>query len=187
MGTGGSSSGSGWAFGGDGSQFADTSASSNQGSGGSSGSDSDGGSGASGSGGDSRGGGGTNVGAIAGGVVGGIVALALIALIAVVMMRRRRRERQMAEAAAARDKLGGGPLRSNSGSSDGRWGTPYEKQPIWAGDRRFSGSVEHSSGTHFASDDVEEETRGLDFAGSAHLTPKQQRECHVSSNAFCRV
>lgn len=181
MGTGGSTSGSGWAFGGDGSQFEDTSSSFSQGGTGSS-SESSGGTG-TGTGKESNGGGGggTNVGAIAGGVVGGLVILALLALIAVVLMRKRRRERQMSEAASARDKLGAGmmgPVRSDSGSSDGRWGMPYEKQPIWGGhgDRRPSGSIEHSSGTHFASDDVEEETRGLDFAGSAHLTPKQQCE-----------
>lgn len=186
IGTGGSGSGSGYAVGGDGSQFADTSGSSTgAGSGSTSGGDAGGSTGGS-TDGDSGGGGGggSSVGAIAGGVIGGIVALALLAFIAIVLMRKRRRERQMNEAANARDKLGagygaaGGPLRSNSGSSDGRWGTPYEKQPMyWSGAGRGSGSADHSSRTQFAaSDDVEEDTRGMDFAGSAHLTPKQQCE-----------
>lgn len=176
IGTGGSSSGAGSATGGDGSSFPDTS--------GSTSGDSGSGNGSDGSGdGDSNGGGSTqdgsgggsksNVGAIAGGVVGGVVALVLLALLALFLMRRRKRERQLAEAQNARDKLGAGaPLRSNSGSSDGRWGTPYEKQ----GAR----SADHSSGTGQgpASDDVEEETRGMEATfGSSHLVPRQQREC----------
>lgn len=175
IGTGGSSGGAGSATGGDGSQFPDTSGSSNPGSGGgnggggtgSAGGDNSAGGGTTQPGGSS--GGGTNIGAIAGGVVAGVVALALLAFLAICLMRRRKRERQLAEAHTARDKLGvGAPLRSNSGSSDGRWGTPYEKQ---------GNSDDHNNGTFPASDDVEEETRGMEATfGSSHLVPRQQRE-----------
>ncbi|KAK4049578.1 hypothetical protein OIV83_004076 [Microbotryomycetes sp. JL201] len=189
VGTGGAVSGSGYSFGGDGSQFADTSKSASDGSGDGT-SPSDGGGGSAnndnGSGTNSGGGGGSSVGAIAGGVVGGIAAIAILALLALLLLRRRKRDRQMAEAAAARDKLGAGamhPLRSDSGSSEGgRYGgLPYEKQwgPAYYGaysPRRMSGSLDHSSATmpFAASDEVEEETRNMEAAfASPHLVPRQ--------------
>lgn len=103
-----------------------------------------------------------------------MVALALLALLALCLMRRRKRERQLAEAQNARDKLGvGAPLRSNSGSSDGRWGVPYEKQ----GARSADHSSTTGGGNHPASDDVEEETRGMEATfGSSFMVPRQQRE-----------
>ncbi|KAM0786676.1 hypothetical protein ACM66B_002123 [Microbotryomycetes sp. NB124-2] len=191
VGTGGAVSGSGYAFGGDGSQFADTSKSASSGDGESSGGGTGGSGDSSGGASDDGGSGGSssNAGAIAGAVVGGLAVIAIVAIVALLLLRKRKRDRQMAEAAAARDKLGGAmhPLRSDSGSSEGgRYGgVPYEKQ--WAagyygaygagaGGRRMSGSLDHSSGTmpFAASDEVEEETRNMEAAfASPHLVPRQ--------------
>ncbi|KAK4047347.1 hypothetical protein OIO90_006206 [Microbotryomycetes sp. JL221] len=197
VGTGGAVSGSGYSFGGDGSQFADTSQS-----GDGDGTGNDNGDNTSGSGNDSandnsgtdssnkdNGSSSSNAGPIAGGVVGAIAALAIIGLVAFLLLRKRKRDKQKQEAAAAaRDKLGGAmhPLRSDSGSSEGRYGLPYEKQwgspgPAYYGaygGRRMSGSLDHSSGSMpygaAASDDVEEDTRGMEAAfASPHLVPRQ--------------
>lgn len=184
IGTGFSSSGSGSTTGGTGADDPDTSGSSDSG-GGSNGGGSGGGNGMQS--GDGSGGGGSNTGAIAGGVVGGVVGAAAIAALIFFAYRRRNKKRK-AEAQDEKRKLGpaGGMLggRSNSDSSGGRDDLSHEKFshrdsvasafPPYGGfdARRGSGSVIHPLGP--ASDDVEEETRGLETFFSSGLAPRRE-------------
>ncbi|GAA5922899.1 hypothetical protein JCM1841_003775 [Sporobolomyces salmonicolor] len=140
IGTGSSTSGAGSATGGNGSSDPDTSGGTDSGS--------TSPSGTTGSSDHSK----TDIGAIAGGIVGGVVGLALLALLLLMLMRKRRRERAVEEGHQQRDKLGTGakPGRSDSGSS--RFAFPYEKHR----------------------DDVEEETRHMEAAFSSSLVPKRE-------------
>ncbi|GAA5820761.1 hypothetical protein JCM3770_005959 [Rhodotorula araucariae] len=173
IGTGYSTSGSGSATGGNGSKDPDTSGSTDGTSTGP-GTVVNGGSG----GGSGGGGGGSNIGAIVGGVVGGVVGLALLALLWFLLSRRKRKQREVAEQEKVGLATGASPGRSDSGSSHGRFGFGGEKNghresfssyPPW--DRRGSGSVGHVGP---ASDDVEEETRGMDTFISTGLAPKRE-------------
>ncbi|GJN93507.1 hypothetical protein Rhopal_006564-T1 [Rhodotorula paludigena] len=177
IGTGFSTSGAGSATGGDGTNDPDTSGATDGSSSGPEG-DVSGGTRSDGSGGD-----GTNAGAIAGGVVGGIVGLALLALLAFLLMRRRRRQRE-AEDSEKRALAGAAVAgRSNSGSSSsGRGRFVHEKGfaresfssgafPPYGWDRRGSGSVQHVGP---ASDDVEQETAGMETFISTGLAPKRE-------------
>ncbi|KWU41263.1 hypothetical protein RHOSPDRAFT_37209 [Rhodotorula sp. JG-1b] len=189
IGTGFSSSGSGSTTGGTGADDPDTSGSSSNGGGSNSGDNSGGGDGG-GNGmqtGDGGGGGGSNTGAIAGGVVGGVVGAAAVAALIFFAYRRRNQKRKV-EAQEEKRKLGpgGGMLggRSNSDSSGGRDDLSHEKFshrdsvasafPPYGGfdARRGSGSVIHPLGP--ASDDVEEETRGLETFFSSGLAPRRE-------------
>ncbi|KAK4699310.1 hypothetical protein P7C70_g6953, partial [Phenoliferia sp. Uapishka_3] len=144
IGTGSSSSGSGSASGGDGSADADTSGSTSSTSGGT---------------GTLQGSGShhsSNAGAIAGGVVGGVIGLLIILLVLLLYRRKKRREAAAVAEAEAREKeLAGFPYDKRVGSGSGY------------GWRASGGSMS-------ASDDVEDETRGMEAAFGSHLVPKQQ-------------
>lgn len=131
IGTGYSSSGAGSATGGDGTKDPDTSGKTGGSSGSSTPGGATGGNGGSTNGGSTSGGGGggssTNVGAIAGGVVGGVAALALLALILFLLARKKKRHDAADEHEKERFAMGASPGRSDSGSSSGRFGFPYEK------------------------------------------------------------
>ncbi|BGP42567.1 hypothetical protein JCM10450v2_006673 [Rhodotorula kratochvilovae] len=171
IGTGYSTSGSGSATGGDGSKDPDTSGSTDATSTGPGGAADPGNGGGSG-------GGKSNIGAIVGGVVGGVVGLALLALLWFLLARRKRKQREAVAGEKAGLAAGASPGRSDSGSSRNRFGFGGEKNghresfssyPPW--DRRGSGSVGHVGP---ASDDVEEQTRGMDTFISTGLAPKRE-------------
>ncbi|GAA5985185.1 hypothetical protein JCM10908_002559 [Rhodotorula pacifica] len=183
IGTGFSSSGSGWTTGGTGANDPDTSGS------GSSGGNSNGTGQGSSSGGGGGGGSGSNAGAIAGGVVGGVLGALLLAALVFFALRRHKKKKQAANGGMEEKRRGsaGGLLgaRTHSGSSEGRDDFSHEKfshrdsvasgfPPAYGGfdGRRGSGSVGHPIGP--ASDDVEEETRGLETFFSSGLAPRRE-------------
>ncbi|POY76409.1 hypothetical protein BMF94_0607 [Rhodotorula taiwanensis] len=177
IGTGFSSSGSGSTTGGTGADDPDTSSFGQNGSG----------SGSPGASGHSGGSGGADKGAIAGGVVGGVLgALVLAALLYLVAPRRRREKEAAAEGEKRKVGAAGGLLgnRTHSGSSGDGDHFSHEKHshrdsvasgyPQYAlHDRRDSGSLP----PHLlepASDDVEEETRGLEPFFGTGLAPRRE-------------
>ncbi|CEQ41658.1 SPOSA6832_03417 [Sporobolomyces salmonicolor] len=189
IGTGSSTSGAGSATGGNGSSDPDTSGGTDSGS--------TSPSGTTGSSDHSK----TDIGAIAGGIVGGVVGLALLALLLLMLMRKRRRERAVEDGHQQRDKLGTGakPGRSDSGSS--RFAFPYEKHrphdsrsPGYTDNGVYNGvyGAVNNRDSHgltndparravvtgpFAiaePDDVEEETRHMEAAFSSSLVPKRE-------------
>ncbi|BGP26831.1 hypothetical protein JCM10295v2_005792 [Rhodotorula toruloides] len=186
IGTGYSSSGAGSATGGNGTNDPDTSGKTGGSSGSGAGGAAGGANGGSTNGGGTSGGGGgssTNIGAIVGGVVGGLAALALLALILFLLARRKKRRNAAGDVhEKERFAMGASPGRSDSGSSSGRFGFPYEKHrdsvgsgapfPPYGWDRRGSGSGQGHVGP--ADDDVEEQTRGLDTFISTGLAPKRE-------------
>ncbi|KAI5477155.1 Kelch-type beta propeller domain containing protein [Pseudohyphozyma bogoriensis] len=148
IGSGTSESGSGSATGGDGSQDPDTSGSTTSSSTGTSGD------GTSNSGGGSK----TNIGAIVGGVVGGIALLALLGLLVFFLLRKKKKEKEEAASTA---------------SNGGLTGFPYEKTLAGSGSPPSSGYRESHDQPYYASDDVEDETRNMEAAFGSHLVPKR--------------
>ncbi|KAM0750944.1 hypothetical protein T439DRAFT_343057 [Meredithblackwellia eburnea MCA 4105] len=150
IGTGGSSSGSGSASGGDGSTDPDTSGA------GRSPSTTNGGGG-----GEGKKSSKSNVGPIVGGVVGGLLLLALLAFL-FVLSSRRRKQKELRDAAAgirSPDSIAGVPYeKTNSTSSPHPW-------------RMSEGSSQFQP--MYGSDDVEEETRNMEAAFGSHLVPKR--------------
>ncbi|GAA5867629.1 hypothetical protein JCM3774_001536 [Rhodotorula dairenensis] len=181
IGTGFSSSGAGSTTGGTGADDPDTSGSSGGGGGGNGGGDGSGsGTGTGSQNGNSGGGGGSNTGAIVGGVVGGVLgAAALAALVFFAVRRRKRQQRESQAAQEEKRKLGpaAGMLggRTNSDSSHEKFShrdSVASGFPPYGGfdGPRGSGSVPLGP----ASDDVEEETRGLETFFSSGLAPRRE-------------